>query len=136
MSKDSYTLLLQESVDHSLLNLLTYPWIEQKVAKGELSVHGGYYDFVDCTFEKWTLDYKGSNLGKNSRLPVKNRFYWCWTLLLVSLYDVLLLFLLILLFSYFWNLHRVWQRIVLIYRIQHNHNLLLICIILLNNNMI
>ncbi|XP_050260193.1 beta carbonic anhydrase 5, chloroplastic isoform X1 [Quercus robur] len=67
----------KESVDHSLLNLLTYPWIEQKVAKGELSVHGGYYDFVDCTFEKWTLDYKGSNLGKNSRLPVKNRFYWC-----------------------------------------------------------
>ncbi|XP_030943257.1 beta carbonic anhydrase 5, chloroplastic isoform X2 [Quercus lobata] len=67
----------KESVDHSLLNLLTYPWIEQKVAKGELSLHGGYYDFVDCTFEKWTLDYKGSNLGKNSRLPVKNRFYWC-----------------------------------------------------------
>ncbi|KAF3975171.1 hypothetical protein CMV_001557 [Castanea mollissima] len=67
----------KESVDHSLVNLLTYPWIEQKVAKGELSVHGGYYDFVDCTFEKWTLDYKGSNFGKNSRLPVKNRFYWC-----------------------------------------------------------
>ncbi|KAB1217542.1 Carbonic anhydrase, chloroplastic [Morella rubra] len=67
----------KESVNHSLLNLLTYPWIEEKVAKGQLSVHGGYYDFVDCTFEKWTLDFEGSNCEKSSRLAVKNRLYWC-----------------------------------------------------------
>lgn len=67
----------KESVNHSLLNLLTYPWIEEKVARGELFVHGGYYDFVDCTFEKWTLDYEGGNLEKNSRFAVKNQFYWC-----------------------------------------------------------
>ncbi|KAG2704991.1 hypothetical protein I3760_05G031500 [Carya illinoinensis] len=67
----------KESINHSLINLLTYPWIEERVAKGELSVHGGYYDFVDCTFEKWTLDYKESNWEKNSRFAVKNQFYWC-----------------------------------------------------------
>ncbi|KAF5444215.1 hypothetical protein F2P56_036705 [Juglans regia] len=67
----------KESVNHSLLNLLTYPWIEEKVAEGVLSLHGGYYDFIDCTFEKWTLDYKASNREKNSRFAVKNQFYWC-----------------------------------------------------------
>ncbi|KAG2703894.1 hypothetical protein I3760_06G158800 [Carya illinoinensis] len=67
----------KESVNHSLLNLLTYPWIEEKVAEGALSVHGGYYDFIDCTFEKWTLDYKASNREKHSRFAVKNQFYWC-----------------------------------------------------------
>lgn len=69
--------LLQESVNRSLLNLLTYPWIEEKVKKGVLSVHGGYYDFVDCTFEKWTLDYKEDNLKeKNGRISVKNHLLW------------------------------------------------------------
>ncbi|XP_059445988.1 beta carbonic anhydrase 5, chloroplastic-like isoform X1 [Corylus avellana] len=67
----------KESVYHSLSNLLTYPWIEEKVARGELFVHGGYYDFVECTFEKWTMDYEGGNLQKNSRFAVKNQFYWC-----------------------------------------------------------
>ena len=60
-----------------------------------MSLHGGYYDFVDCTFEKWTLDYKGSNLGKNSRFAVKNRFYWCWISLLPSLNGLLSLIIII-----------------------------------------
>ncbi|XP_024168086.1 beta carbonic anhydrase 5, chloroplastic isoform X3 [Rosa chinensis] len=67
----------KESVNRSLLNLLTYPWIEEKVKKGILSVHGGYYDFVDCTFEKWTLDYKEDNLKeKNGRISVKSHILW------------------------------------------------------------
>ncbi|KAL6218340.1 PREDICTED: beta carbonic anhydrase 5, chloroplastic [Fragaria vesca subsp. vesca] len=67
----------KESVNRSLLNLLTYPWIEEKVKKGILSIHGGYYDFVDCTFEKWTLDYKEDNLKeKNGRVSVKNHLLW------------------------------------------------------------
>nr|GMD02822.1 beta carbonic anhydrase 5, chloroplastic isoform X2 [Ipomoea batatas] len=45
----------KESLHHSLLNLLTYPWIKNKVVEGQLLIHGGYYDFVDCTFEKWSL---------------------------------------------------------------------------------
>lgn len=68
----------KESINHSLLNLLTYPWIEKRVNKGVLSVHGGYYDFVDCTFEKWTLDYKGNNsMEKSSGYSIKNRDFWC-----------------------------------------------------------
>ncbi|KAG2243073.1 hypothetical protein Bca52824_095085 [Brassica carinata] len=65
------------SINHSLERLLGYPWIEEKVRKGSLSLHGGYYDFVNCTFEKWTVDYGGSR-GKNegSGIAVKNRSVW------------------------------------------------------------
>ncbi|KAK7328103.1 hypothetical protein VNO77_22199 [Canavalia gladiata] len=67
----------KESVNHSLLNLLTYPWIEEKVAKEELSIHGGYYDFTDCSFEKWTLDYRGTKLEENGRIAAKDKIFWC-----------------------------------------------------------
>uniref|UniRef100_A0A2P2P2U5 Carbonic anhydrase n=1 Tax=Rhizophora mucronata TaxID=61149 RepID=A0A2P2P2U5_RHIMU len=68
----------KESVNCSLVNLLSYPWIEEKVGNGSLFIHGGYYDFVDCTFEKWTLDYRASNLrGKSGKVAVKNREFWC-----------------------------------------------------------
>ncbi|GLT26101.1 hypothetical protein SLA2020_011880 [Shorea laevis] len=66
----------KESVNCSLLNLLTYPWIEEKVRKGLLSVHGGYYDFVECTFEKWTLEYDGGKTDESNRVAVKNRSFW------------------------------------------------------------
>ncbi|XP_077212777.1 beta carbonic anhydrase 5, chloroplastic-like [Tasmannia lanceolata] len=66
----------KESINRSMLNLLTYPWIEQRVSQGILSVHGGYYDFINCTFEKWTLDYAGS-MGENSRYAIKDRLFWC-----------------------------------------------------------
>ncbi|KAJ6691092.1 CARBONIC ANHYDRASE [Salix koriyanagi] len=67
----------KESVNCSLVNLLTYPWVEEKVRNGELAIHGGYYDFVDCAFEKWTLDYKESNLiGKSGKVAVKDRAFW------------------------------------------------------------
>ncbi|XP_062097931.1 beta carbonic anhydrase 5, chloroplastic-like isoform X1 [Humulus lupulus] len=46
----------KESVNRSLLNLLTYPWIEDRVKNNLVSIHGGYYDFLNCTFEKWILD--------------------------------------------------------------------------------
>ncbi|XP_021899965.1 beta carbonic anhydrase 5, chloroplastic isoform X2 [Carica papaya] len=68
----------KESVNCSLLNLLTYPWIEERVKKGVLSIHGGYYNFVDCTFEKWTLDYEASQVyEEHRRIAVKDRSYWC-----------------------------------------------------------
>ncbi|KAG5104521.1 hypothetical protein JHK82_041491 [Glycine max] len=67
----------KESINHSLLNLLTYPWIEEKVANGELSIHGGYYDFTDCSFEKWTLDYRGTKLEENGSIAAKNKIFWC-----------------------------------------------------------
>ncbi|KAF8098358.1 hypothetical protein N665_0268s0027 [Sinapis alba] len=65
------------SINHSLERLLGYPWIEEKVRKGSLSLHGGYYDFVNCTFEKWTVDYEGSRGKKEgSEIAVKNRSVW------------------------------------------------------------
>ncbi|XP_047938055.1 beta carbonic anhydrase 5, chloroplastic-like isoform X2 [Salvia hispanica] len=66
----------KESINRSLMNLLTYPWIEERVIRGKLSIHGGYYDFTDCTFEKWTLDYKGSTMQSESSCSIKNREFW------------------------------------------------------------
>ena len=66
---------LQESINGSLLNLLTYPWIEKRVSEGTLSLHGGYYDFIDCTFEKWTLVYR-EGLEGGSKYAIKNRALW------------------------------------------------------------
>nr|XP_011464649.1 PREDICTED: beta carbonic anhydrase 5, chloroplastic-like isoform X2 [Fragaria vesca subsp. vesca] len=67
----------KESINRSLLNLLAYPWIADKVRKKLLSVHGGYYDFLNCAFDKWTLDVNGSNntLGGKHYL-VKDRELW------------------------------------------------------------
>ncbi|CAG7886400.1 unnamed protein product [Brassica rapa] len=73
------------SINHSLERLLGYPWIEEKVRKGSLSLHGGYYDFVNCTFEKWTVEYEGSRGKKEgSGIAVKNRSRaeWRWLALL------------------------------------------------------
>ncbi|VVB10522.1 unnamed protein product [Arabis nemorensis] len=65
------------SLNHSLERLLGYPWIEEKVRKGSLSLHGGYYDFVNCTFEKWTVDYEGSRGKKEgSGIAVKDKSVW------------------------------------------------------------
>ncbi|OWM63640.1 beta carbonic anhydrase 5, chloroplastic isoform X2 [Punica granatum] len=69
----------KESVSRSLSNLLTYPWIEERVMRGLLSLHGGYYDFVDCSFEKWTLDYMGSSLKEKAgggKHATKNHSFW------------------------------------------------------------
>ncbi|XP_077249875.1 beta carbonic anhydrase 5, chloroplastic-like isoform X2 [Tasmannia lanceolata] len=66
----------KESVNRSMLNLLTYPWIEKRVSQGILSVHGGYYDFINCTFEKWTLEYRGS-MEDNIRYAIKDHSFWC-----------------------------------------------------------
>lgn len=67
----------KESVNRSLLNLLTYSWIEEKVIRGKLSIHGGYYDFVNCSFEKWTLDYQGSSFREpKGKYSFKNQEIW------------------------------------------------------------
>ncbi|KAF9682471.1 hypothetical protein SADUNF_Sadunf05G0112300 [Salix dunnii] len=67
----------KESINCSLLNLLTYPWIEERVRKGTLSLLGGYYDFLSCTFEIWTVDFKESNaFSHRSKLSVKDKVFW------------------------------------------------------------
>lgn len=65
----------KESINSSLLNLLSYPWIEKRVIEGKLSLHGGYYDFVNCTFQKWTLEYR-EGLEGGSKYAIKNRSFW------------------------------------------------------------
>ncbi|TYH72261.1 hypothetical protein ES332_D05G242100v1 [Gossypium tomentosum] len=61
----------KESINMSLMNLLT------KVKKELLFVHGGYYDFLNCTFEKWTLDSKGGSDEEKGRFFVKDQQLWC-----------------------------------------------------------
>ncbi|XP_020091267.1 beta carbonic anhydrase 5, chloroplastic [Ananas comosus] len=65
----------KESINGSLLNLLTYPWIEKRVTEGALALHGGYYDFVNCNFEKWTLVYR-KGLEGGSKYAIKDRCLW------------------------------------------------------------
>ena len=71
----------QESINQSLLNLLSYPWIQDRVRKELLSLHGGYYNFSNCSFEKWTLDFKQCNVEEGSSYVVKEQEFWCWLLL-------------------------------------------------------
>lgn len=68
----------KESINRSLMNLLSYPWIKERVAKGVLSIHGGHYDFTDCTFEKWTLNYQGVDhkVDGENLCSIKDREFW------------------------------------------------------------
>ncbi|KAH1262783.1 Beta carbonic anhydrase 5, chloroplastic [Glycine soja] len=67
----------KESINQSLLNLLSYPWIQDRVRKELLSLHGGYYNFSNCSFEKWTLDFKQCNVEEGSSYVVKEQEFWC-----------------------------------------------------------
>ncbi|XP_057442459.1 beta carbonic anhydrase 5, chloroplastic-like [Lotus japonicus] len=68
----------KESINQSLLNLLSYPWIQDRVSKKLLSLHGGYYDFSNCSFEKWTLDFEECNVREEGpEYAVKEQEFWC-----------------------------------------------------------
>jgi carbonic anhydrase len=47
----------REAVNVSLANLLTYPFVREGVVKGTLALKGGYYDFVNGSFELWELQF-------------------------------------------------------------------------------
>lgn len=53
--KTEHPVCSQESINNSLNNLLTFPWIKQAVDEGRLQLHGWYYDFVDGALSAWTL---------------------------------------------------------------------------------
>lgn len=57
---------MQEAVNVSLGNLLSYPFVKEAVMNKTLSLKGGYYDFVKCSFDTWSLDY-----GVSPSLTVK-----------------------------------------------------------------
>ncbi|KAL0653083.1 hypothetical protein Bca4012_095774 [Brassica carinata] len=43
---------MQEAVNVSLGNLLSYPFVRAAVVKNTLAIRGAHYNFVKCTFEK------------------------------------------------------------------------------------
>jgi carbonic anhydrase len=49
------SLYVQESINVSLANLLTFSWIEDRVKQGKLGLHGWYYDFVDGSMISWEV---------------------------------------------------------------------------------
>ncbi|KAJ9169563.1 hypothetical protein P3X46_017741 [Hevea brasiliensis] len=46
------------TVNVSLENLLTYPFVREGLLKKTLALKGAHYDFVKGTFELWNLDFK------------------------------------------------------------------------------
>ncbi|KAL2621672.1 hypothetical protein R1flu_001877 [Riccia fluitans] len=46
----------KESVNNSLKNLLSYPFVVDAVKEGKITLHGGYYDHIEGTFEKWDFE--------------------------------------------------------------------------------
>ncbi|KAL0699933.1 hypothetical protein Bca4012_056055 [Brassica carinata] len=60
---EKYTLRLsllceKEAVNVSLGNLLSYPFVRERVVKNKLAIRGAHYDFVKGTFDLWELDFK------------------------------------------------------------------------------
>ncbi|KAF8370276.1 hypothetical protein HHK36_031685 [Tetracentron sinense] len=47
----------KEAVNVSLGNLLTYPFVRDGLVKKTLALKGGYYDFVNGSFELWGLEF-------------------------------------------------------------------------------
>ncbi|KAF5206662.1 Carbonic anhydrase, partial [Thalictrum thalictroides] len=54
--EEQIKLLEKESVNTSLANALTYPFVRTGLLNKTLALKGGYYDFVNGSFELWKLD--------------------------------------------------------------------------------
>lgn len=46
----------RESVNLSLVNLQSYPYVQKAISNRKLALRGGYYDFVHGVFELWELE--------------------------------------------------------------------------------
>lgn len=44
----------------SLSNLLTFPFIEERVKSGKLKIYGMHYDFVEGKLTSWEVEYKNT----------------------------------------------------------------------------
>ncbi|CAH8386901.1 unnamed protein product [Eruca vesicaria subsp. sativa] len=51
----------KEAVNVSLRNLLSYPFVKERVMKNKLAIRGAHYDFVKGTFDLWELDLKAKS---------------------------------------------------------------------------
>ncbi|MCO5561866.1 hypothetical protein L7F22_015491 [Adiantum nelumboides] len=56
----------KENINNSMQNCLSYPFVREKIISKELTLHGGYYDFVNNSFESWSLDV--SSVSKVERV--------------------------------------------------------------------
>lgn len=50
----------KESVNVSLANLLSFPWVKEAVNQGNLSIHGWYYNMTKCSLSTWTMSLQVS----------------------------------------------------------------------------
>ncbi|KAG7588357.1 Carbonic anhydrase [Arabidopsis suecica] len=53
----------KESIKDSVMNLITYSWIRDRLKTGEVKIHGCYYNLSDCSLEKWRLSSDKNNNG-------------------------------------------------------------------------
>lgn len=49
----------RESILVSLGNLLTFPWLKERVDAGELMLHGWYFNMTRGNLERWSPEVKG-----------------------------------------------------------------------------
>ncbi|CAM6084201.1 unnamed protein product [Calypogeia fissa] len=47
----------QATINGSLANLLTFPWIKESFEAGKLGLHGWYYDFVEGELTSWEVQH-------------------------------------------------------------------------------
>ena len=48
----------KESINVSLSNLMSFPWIRELVNRRELALHGFLYDIKGGSMSTWSLDYQ------------------------------------------------------------------------------
>ncbi|KAH7431841.1 hypothetical protein KP509_08G069200 [Ceratopteris richardii] len=53
--EEQWTCCVKESVNVSLWNCMTYPFVRVAVEQGSLTLHGAYFDFVNGAFDRWGL---------------------------------------------------------------------------------
>lgn len=59
---DQCVLCEKEAVNVSLGNLFSYPFVREGLANKTLALKGGYYDFINGTFQLWNVEYNVSSL--------------------------------------------------------------------------
>eukprot|EP00249_Psilotum_nudum_P004840 c18328_g1_i1 orf=401-1216(-) len=59
--EEQCTVCEKELISQSLINCLTYPFVNRAVEHGNLTLQGSYYDFVTGSMQLWNLDFKFSD---------------------------------------------------------------------------
>ena len=54
--KEKVVFAEKENIKHSLKNLLTFPWIKNKIRKKELSIYGWYFSIDDCNIHQYNKE--------------------------------------------------------------------------------